>query len=92
MKLGKSSIAELVAQIKEEKAQSRDFIVPTQELHITEEEHPVLVMRNKGAIETFNINENAHRQMAGRLGSVQILRTYAYRLPEVVSGECKWLV
>lgn len=68
MKLGKSSIAELVAQIKEEKAQSRDFIVPTQELHITEEEHPVLVMRNKGAIETFNINENAHRQMAGRLG------------------------
>ena len=37
MKIGKASIAELVAQLKEEKAMSRDFIVPTQELHITEE-------------------------------------------------------
>ena len=68
MKLGKSSIAELVAQLKQEKAQSRDFIVPTQELHITAETNPVLVMQNRGAIETFNINENAHRQMATRLG------------------------
>lgn len=68
MKLGKSSIAELVSKIKEEKALSRDFIVPTQELHITAEANPVLVMKNKGAIETFDINENAHRQMAAHLG------------------------
>ena len=68
MKLGKASIAELVAQIKEEKAQSRDFIVPTQELHITAEQKPVLVMENKGTTEVFGINDNAHRQMASRLG------------------------
>jgi len=68
MKLGKSSVAELVAQLKEEKMQSRDFIVPTQELHITAEEKPVLVMQNRGAVETFGINDNAHRQIAERLG------------------------
>ena len=32
MKIGKSTISELVAKIKEEKMQSRDFVVPTQEL------------------------------------------------------------
>ena len=68
MKLGKSSISELVAKIKEEKLASRDFIVPTQELHITAETNPVLTMQNRGAIEVFNINENAHRQIATRLG------------------------
>lgn len=68
MKLGKSSIAELVEKIKEEKMNSRDFIVPTQELHITAETNPVLVMQNRGATEVFGINENAHRQMANRLG------------------------
>ena len=68
MKLGKSSIAELVSQIQKEKELSRDFIVPTQELHITAEENPVLVMQNRGATEVFNVNENAHRQMASRLG------------------------
>lgn len=68
MKLGKASIGELVAKIQQEKALSRDFIVPTQELHITAEQNPVLVMQNRGATEVFNINENAHRQMAGRLG------------------------
>ena len=68
MKLGKASIGELVAQIKNEKALTRDFIVPTQELHITAEENPMLVMQNKGAIETFDINENAHQQMASHLG------------------------
>lgn len=68
MKLGKSSISELVAQIQKEKEMSRDFIVPTQELHVTAEANPVLVMQNRGATEVFGINENAHRQIASRLG------------------------
>ena len=68
MKLGKSSISELVEQIKEERRQSRDFIVPTKELHITAETEPSLVMDNRGALETFSISGNAHRQIAERLG------------------------
>ena len=91
MKLGKASIAELVAQLKEEKAQSRDFIVPTQELHITEEENPVLVMQNKGAIETFGINDNAHKQIASRLGIPyayyqRMRQSYPKLLAENVNG------
>lgn len=91
MKLGKSSIAELVAQIKKEKTLSRDFIVPTQELHITAEEKPVLVMQNKGATEVFDINENAHQQMAAHLGIpykyYQRMRTdYPELLAENVNG------
>lgn len=67
MKIGKASVAELVAQIQQERQQSRDFLVPTQELHITAEKNPVLVMQNRGATEVFGINENAHRQIASRL-------------------------
>ena len=68
MKLGKSSIAELVAQIQTERQQCRDFIVPTPELHITAEESPSLVMNNRGAMETFSISSTTHRQIAERLG------------------------
>ena len=68
MKIGKASISELVAQLKKEKEMSRDFIVPTQELHITAEENPVMVMQNRGATEVFGINENTHQQIASRLG------------------------
>lgn len=91
MKLGKASIAELVEKIKEEKALSRDFMVPTQELHITEEENPVLVLQNKGAIETFGINDNAHRQIASRLGIPfayyqRMQKSYPKLLAENVNG------
>lgn len=91
MKIGKSTISELVAKIKEEKMQSRDFVVPTQELHITAEENPVLVMNNRGAIETFNINDNAHRQIAGRLGIPynyyqRMQKSYPELLAENVNG------
>ena len=91
MKLGKSSIAELVAQIQLEKEQSRDFIVPTQELHITAEENPVLVMQNRGATEVFGINENAHRQMAAHLGIPYVYykrmqKDYPQLLAENVNG------
>lgn len=67
MKIGKTSIAELVAQLKAEKEISRDFIVPTEKLHITAEKNPTLTMYNRGAYEVFDINENAHRQIASRL-------------------------
>ena len=49
MKIGKTSIAELVAQLKTEKEMSRDFIVPTEKLHITAEKNPTLTMYNRGA-------------------------------------------
>ena len=67
MKIGKTSIADLMGQIRDERMKTRDFIVPTQELHITAEAHPVLTMDNRGAIETFNINGNTHRQIAQHL-------------------------
>ena len=67
MKIGKTSISELVAQLKAEKEISRDFIVPTEKLHITAEKNPTLTMYNRGAYEVFDINENAHRQIASRL-------------------------
>jgi len=91
MKLGKSSIAELAAKLKEENEKIRDFLVPTQEIHITAEENPSLVMDNRGAIETFQINENAHRQIAERIGVPykyydRMRRTYPELLAENVNG------
>lgn len=70
MKLGKSSIHDLIEKITEEKKQSRDFLVPTQELQLQASvgTSPMLVMKNRGAIETFGINGNAHRQIADHLG------------------------
>ena len=91
MKLGKASIHDLIEQITEEKKQSRDFLVPTQELHITAEEKPVLVMKNRDAIETFGINGNAHRQIADHLGIPfkyyeKMRATYPELLAENVNG------
>ena len=91
MKLGKSSIAELVTQLKTEKEQARDFILPTSELHITAEANPYLVMDNRGAIETFAVNENTHRQIAERIGIPykyydRMRKTYPELLAENVNG------
>lgn len=91
MKLGKSSISELIQQIAKEKAESRDFIVPTQELHITEENDPYLVLNNRGALETFSIGDTAHQQIAARLGIPfkyyeRMRKDYPHLLAENVNG------
>ena len=91
MIIGKSSIHDLIEKITEEKKQSRDFLVPTQELHITAEENPVLVMKNRNAIETFGINGNAHRQISDHLGIPfkyyeKMRTTYPELLAENVNG------
>lgn len=93
MKLGKSSIHDLIEKITEEKKVSRDFLVPTQELQLqaSDDTSPMLVMKNRGAIETFEINGNAHRQIADHLGIPfkyyeKMQKTYPKLLAENVNG------
>lgn len=59
------SLQQLAAEIERRAEVKRDFITPIEKITVeTLNDRPVLMLENKGSVETFDINSIAHEQVA----------------------------